>query len=106
MNLDNIVKSVAMAEGKDPVVVFVKQLQELLKLKSTSPLNFVDLLNQLRSECDKDLARRVLAAKQGAYSVVLDILDKLSNDEPTVVACLQTLIVLMDGEFHELALES
>lgn len=99
-------KSVAMAEGKDPVVVYIKQLQELLKLKSASPLNFIDLLNQLRSECDKDLARRVLAGKQGAYSVVLDILDKFSNDEPTVVASLQTLIVLMDGECHGLAIES
>lgn len=88
-----------MAEGKDPVVVCIKQLQELLKLKSVSPLNLVELLIQLQSECSKDLARRVLAGKQGAYPVILDILDKFSNDDPTVIACLHTLIALMDGEY-------
>lgn len=98
MTLTGIVTSAAMAEGKDPVVVCINQLQELLELKSVSPLNVADRLKQLKEECSKDLAHKVLAGKQGAYSVVLDVLDKFSNDESTVILCLQTLTTCMDGE--------
>uniref|UniRef100_A0A1B6K2F1 Armadillo repeat-containing protein 6 n=2 Tax=Homalodisca liturata TaxID=320908 RepID=A0A1B6K2F1_9HEMI len=97
VNLSNIVKSVAMAQGKDPLVLCIKQLQDLLKLNSSSPLNVAGLLNQLREDCDKDLARRVLAGKEAAYPTVLDILDKFSTDDSTVILCLQTLTSLMNG---------
>ncbi|KAG8338138.1 Armadillo repeat-containing protein 6, variant 2 [Homalodisca vitripennis] len=86
-----------MAEGKDPLVLCIKQLQDLLKLNSSSPLNVAGLLNQLREDCDKDLARRVLAGKEAAYPTVLDILDKFSTDDSTVILCLQTLTSLMNG---------
>lgn len=96
--MTGIVTSAEMAAGKDPVVVCIKQLEDLLNLKSLNPLGITDHLNQLKGECSKDLAHKVLAGKQGAYTVVLDILDRFSNDDPTVVLCLQTLTSCMDGK--------
>uniref|UniRef100_A0A1B6MQ43 Armadillo repeat-containing protein 6 n=1 Tax=Graphocephala atropunctata TaxID=36148 RepID=A0A1B6MQ43_9HEMI len=97
VNLTNIVKSAAMAEGKDPLVMCVKQLQDVLKLSSSSPLNVAGLLAELKADCEKDLARRVLAGKEGAYPTLLDVLDKFSTDDSTVKLCLQTLASVMNG---------
>jgi hypothetical protein len=70
----------------------------VLRLKSASAASVKDLLTQLRDECDKDLARRVLAGKQDAYPILLDTLDKFSSDQPTVVLSLQALTSLMNGQ--------
>ncbi|XP_054278086.1 armadillo repeat-containing protein 6 homolog [Macrosteles quadrilineatus] len=97
VNLSGIIKTVEMAEGKDPLIICLNQLKEVLRLKSATAAGLTNLLMQLRDDCAKDLARRVLAGKQGAYPVLLDALDKFSNDTPTMVLCLQALTSLMTG---------
>lgn len=88
-----------MIDGKSPVEESITRLKELVKLKSASPLNMLSHLDVLKTECEKDLARKVLAGKNGAYTIILDVLDKFSNDEATVHKCLETITALMDGKF-------
>lgn len=67
---------------------------------STEDKNFEDtvmMLEKLKTELDKDIARRVYAAKENAYNIILDILKVTTNDLNIFKVGLSTLISLMNG---------
>lgn len=86
-----------MAEGNDPVVNCIRKLEGLVNMISLNPISLLPNLRTLKDECDKDISYRVLAGKEGAYSVLLDIVNKFSNDKEVSVLTLQTLASLMNG---------
>ena len=55
------------------------------------------MLDQLKSELDKDIARRVYAGKQGAYKTLIDLMHKFKNDTSVMKAALKTMTSLMTG---------
>uniref|UniRef100_A0A1B6CSI6 LRRK2 ARM repeat domain-containing protein n=1 Tax=Clastoptera arizonana TaxID=38151 RepID=A0A1B6CSI6_9HEMI len=96
VDLSNIVKTADMAQGKDPLIICITSLQELYD--NTAELDLIlPQLELFKNDCKKDLSRKILAAKEGAYPILLDILDKYSNDKEVVLSVLQSLNALMDG---------
>lgn len=88
-----------MAQGKDPLLNCLKNLQDLFKQSADSGL-ILSQLELFRQECSKDLSHKVLAGKEGAYPLLLDILDKYSDDNGIVIATLECLNTLMDGMYN------
>lgn len=73
----------------------LKDLADRLESK-----NFHDtpaILEKLQTELDKDMARRILAAKHGAYSTLLSLIKETRNDVVVLKAAIKTIAALMNG---------
>ena len=54
-------------------------------------------LEKLKTELDKDIARRVYAAKHNAYSILTDIIKECKDDPSIIKPALRTITSLMTG---------
>eukprot|EP00092_Neocalanus_flemingeri_P024121 GFUD01026167.1.p1 GENE.GFUD01026167.1~~GFUD01026167.1.p1 ORF type:complete len:463 (-),score=148.37 GFUD01026167.1:170-1558(-) len=84
INLSNIVIS---EKGSQVVVEAVQAL-----FKDLAPVDLVEQLKTIRECCKDNLAQRVLATNNGAYSVLV----KLAKTSPEKVDVLKTLSAVMD----------
>ncbi|KAG7296672.1 hypothetical protein JYU34_020528 [Plutella xylostella] len=101
-----IIKDLALTPGdKHLVAVTVDKLKELCVGETVEDELVLKQLEVLRAECEKDLARRIRAGKEGAYDILIKLLearykmyqkDKSENDAAFIVSVLNTLAALMD----------
>ncbi|KAG6463655.1 armadillo repeat-containing protein 6 homolog [Manduca sexta] len=106
VDLSNIIKDLALSSGDDHLVsTTVAKLKEIWDDKQRDFNDLMKEFDTLKSECAKDIARRVRASKDGAYKVLITILDskqskffqELSDhDRRLILKVLDCLIALMD----------
>lgn len=99
VNLCNIIKDLALNVNNTHLVSAA--LENLKKLQTQTNIEEKDIISELdslKTECDKDLARRVRAGKEGAYQVLLDLMNRPNATTELLVKTLQTLTSLMDTQ--------
>ncbi|CAG9122325.1 unnamed protein product [Plutella xylostella] len=106
VDLSLIIKDLALTPGdKHLVAVTVDKLKEICVGETVEDELVMKQLEVLRSECEKDLARRIRAGKEGAYDILIKLLearykmyrqDKSEKDAAFIVSVLNTLAALMD----------
>lgn len=75
VDLSNIIKDLALGSGDNHLVSeTISKLKDLCATKKYSVDEVLKELDVLKSECQKDIAHRVRAGKEGAYKVLLDLL--------------------------------
>ncbi|KAF9415736.1 hypothetical protein HW555_006706 [Spodoptera exigua] len=105
VDLSIIIKDLALGSGDNHVVTEnVSKLKELCSGKYDHDAVLKEL-SVLKAECEKDIARRVRAGKEGAYKVLLNLLyskysklcQELSDrDTKFIISVLETMTALMD----------
>ncbi|CAH1641724.1 unnamed protein product [Spodoptera littoralis] len=106
VDLSNIIKDLALGSGDNHVVTEnVARLKELCSGDKYDHDAVLKELSVLKAECEKDIARRVRAGKEGAYKVLLDLLyskysklcQELSDhDAKFIINVLETITALME----------
>lgn len=104
VDLSNIIKDLALGPGDNHLVS-----EAVARLKTLCAFNKHDVnallkeLEVLKAECNKDIAHRVRAGKDGAYKILVDLmftkqlLQQLSDKDTTLmIAVLETLTALME----------
>ncbi|KAJ2937792.1 hypothetical protein O0L34_g18572 [Tuta absoluta] len=106
VDLSNIIKDLALGSGDSHLV---SSAVEKLKNLGTSA-NDEEILKQLdilKAECKKDIAHRIRAGKDGAYKVLIDLLEarhkiysqgKSEGDRKFVLDVLCCIVELMDTQ--------
>ncbi|XP_014247239.1 armadillo repeat-containing protein 6 homolog [Cimex lectularius] len=99
VDLSNIVKTVEMARGLDPIKQIVDNLKKIHDAGTESEMCSEILYNltQSRKLCSSNLAYKMLAGKNGLYNTLLRLLNRSKGNETLVVSCLETLTDVMDG---------
>ncbi|CAK1589505.1 unnamed protein product [Parnassius mnemosyne] len=108
VDLSNIIKDLTLESGdKHLVSLTVNKLKELCKRNKNDDKDILEQLDALRVECKKDIAHRVRAGKDGAYSILIDLLDEKlrsyiqkenKKDEDLIIKIFKTLASLMDSQ--------
>ncbi|KAI4466897.1 hypothetical protein MML48_2g00018927 [Holotrichia oblita] len=95
--LTHIVTDWMMASSANSLelVDAIRQLNELTSGESMDLQALITQLSIIRAECDKGLNYKVLAGREGAYSVIMTVLCNYDSDVNIVKECLSTLISLM-----------
>ncbi|CAF4942324.1 unnamed protein product [Pieris macdunnoughi] len=98
VDLSNIIKDLSLGSGDNHLVSTTVE-----KLREISNGNEEELLKELEvltNECKKDLAHRVRAGKDGAYNILLSILESSysQDNQRLMTKVLYGLIALMDGQ--------
>ncbi|XP_026316194.1 armadillo repeat-containing protein 6 homolog isoform X2 [Hyposmocoma kahamanoa] len=105
VDLSNIMKDLCLGSGDDRLVsTTVAQLKELNK--SDEDDEILKHLDILKAECNKDIAHRVRAGKDGVYKILIDLLEARYKqyhkdnevDKRIVVETLNCLTALMDTQ--------
>ncbi|KAI8423507.1 hypothetical protein MSG28_012618 [Choristoneura fumiferana] len=104
VDLSNIIKDLVLSSGEDHAVS--KAITKLKELKNEGDDGEIfKELEILKAECNKDIARRVKAGKEGAYTVLLELLqarqktyseEANEKDARYIVNVLNCLVALMD----------
>ncbi|XP_028161613.1 armadillo repeat-containing protein 6 homolog [Ostrinia furnacalis] len=106
VDLSNIIKDLALNSGDGQgVSSIVSKLKELCSRIESDDEAILKELEALKVECNKDIARRVKAGKDGAYNILTGLLEsrfksyvQKSNekDDKIIISTLNSLIALMD----------
>ncbi|XP_050356532.1 armadillo repeat-containing protein 6 homolog [Nymphalis io] len=104
VDLSNIIKDLALSSGDNHLISITVE-----KLKEICQKNYDNLilseLDTLMAECKKDIAHRIRAGKEGAYEILIDLLEtkfkmyteeKNQQNELFVTKALKSLTILMD----------
>lgn len=93
--MTNIIKDLAISENSNVIQTCLKKLSTAAKEKNCDDI--ADALEKLKTELDKDIARRMYAAKENAYSILLDLIELVKSDVNTLRSVLKTMTLLMTG---------
>lgn len=106
VDLSNIIKDLSLSSGDNHLVSeTITKLKELVANKNYNEDELLQELEVLKSECSKDIAHRVRAGKEGAYTLLLNLLyskhsklyEELSDrDTKFITKVLECLVALMD----------
>ncbi|XP_045762398.1 armadillo repeat-containing protein 6 homolog [Maniola jurtina] len=106
VDLSNIIKDLVLSSSDNHLVVSaVEKLKELSNTNDVDDSLIIKELDILVAECNKDIAHRLRAGKEGAYNTLIDLLEvKLKvysqeqnkYNESLVVKTLNSLIALME----------
>ncbi|KAJ8708814.1 hypothetical protein PYW08_010196 [Mythimna loreyi] len=106
VDLSNIIKDLSLGSGDNHLVVdTVAKLKAICGEEKYDEKAVLQELEVLKSECQKDIAHRVRAGKEGAYKILLDLLyskysklcQELSErDTKFIINVLNTMTVLME----------
>lgn len=103
VELSNIVKTLSLTDEGEVIHHVVVAINNLKTIHNADSLNDVikssEEIDIIRTECDKGIAYRILAAKNDAYSVVMSCFKRLRNsDEAKLRSALSALVSLTDGQ--------
>ncbi|CAH0715057.1 unnamed protein product, partial [Brenthis ino] len=101
VDLSNIIKDLALSSNETHLIcISINNLKELCNSSKDKTLILKEL-EIFKTECNKDIAHRVRAGKEGAYKVLIDLLDeniktyKQENND-IIIKVLNSLAALMD----------
>lgn len=89
VNLDMIVKdskATSASGGKHDIITATEALRQWVDSSNSQSQVLEDACAIFKEACDKNLAERCLAAKNGAYIVLMSALDKVSSQHPELLA--------------------
>ncbi|KAJ8675648.1 hypothetical protein QAD02_011434 [Eretmocerus hayati] len=95
VDLSNIIKDLSLQKNTDDITCCIKRLSECAKTAEHE--HATPLLNKLKAELDKDIARRVFAGKNGAYTTLLDVITSCKDEPLLLRTALKTMTSLMTG---------
>lgn len=102
VNLDTIVKeskTTSASSDKHEVITATEALREWVESSNNHSQVLEDACTTFREACDKNLAERCLAAKNGAYTVLMSALEKASSHHPQLLTTvLQSLHSFITGQ--------
>ena len=93
--MSNVIKDLALHDSTEEITTLIKKLSEMSK--SSKHEHCAPLLNKFKSELDKDMARRVFAGKNGAYAVLINVINACKDEPLLLRAALKTINSLMTG---------
>lgn len=85
----------ALSDESESLLCCLTKVKEKLKENDLSELEAV--LDKIRTELNKDLARKVYAGEHGAYTILIDLLSQCKHDHSILRAGLKTVNALMSG---------
>lgn len=74
----------------------IKKIQSFIS--STSKTEIKNELAIVKLICEKGVAQRVVAGKEGAYTAILNLMKIQEKDDDIEIECLNTMISLMTGQ--------
>ncbi|XP_013147163.1 PREDICTED: armadillo repeat-containing protein 6 homolog [Papilio polytes] len=108
VDLSNIIKELNLNSGEEHLVSStVKKLKELSNAVQNNEEHILEQLDILMTECNKDIAHRVKAGKEGCYTVLINLLEakqksylKINNvkDSSFIIKILNTFVSLMESQ--------
>ncbi|CAG9792334.1 unnamed protein product [Diatraea saccharalis] len=105
VDLSNIIKDLSLGTGDHQVIMIINNLREICIHENHDDKLMLNELANLQVECNKDIAHRVKAGKEGAYDILINLLERRQkkyierpndNDKKVIVCILKTFVSLMD----------
>ncbi|XP_049786589.1 armadillo repeat-containing protein 6 homolog [Schistocerca cancellata] len=101
VDLSNVVKELMentpADSSKKSLLHTISRLKGLLKTDTKLP-ELCQELSELKAECDKDLAHKILAGKNGAYDLLIKVLELYETNRDVTLVTLDAMISLMTGQ--------
>ncbi|GLV43421.1 uncharacterized protein CBL_03963 [Carabus blaptoides fortunei] len=102
VDLSNIIKDVALT-GTDELHMISAAVDKLKSYTTDNSVNkqtVIDELKIVQCECDKDMSRRLLAGREGAYDAIIALMQThtIEQHRDIIVQCLETMVSLMCGQ--------
>ncbi|XP_034949211.1 armadillo repeat-containing protein 6 homolog [Chelonus insularis] len=95
VDLSNIIKDLVISDNSNVILTCLEKINT-----ATKDNNFEDvtkILEELKTELDKDIARRLYAGKNNGYSILLNLIKETKNDVNILKPALKTMTALMTG---------
>ncbi|XP_017781091.1 PREDICTED: armadillo repeat-containing protein 6 homolog [Nicrophorus vespilloides] len=89
-----IIDLMASSVDSQTVTDALKRLSKLVK-ENQPPQEYVEELKIIKTQCDIGLQYKVIAGREGAYNIIMDILSKDLGDVEVLTECFITLTSLM-----------
>ncbi|XP_046434464.1 armadillo repeat-containing protein 6 homolog [Neodiprion fabricii] len=97
IDLSNVIKDLVITTNSETIEACLNAVIECFKSSNKDDTEIVATLQNLETELKKDMARRILAAKLGAYSTLIDIIEESKDNDTILVPALKTITSLMTG---------
>ncbi|KAK9308252.1 hypothetical protein QLX08_001717 [Tetragonisca angustula] len=95
IDLSNIIKDLILNDDNELIISYLNQIN--IAIGDRNYENIHHVLDKLRSQLDKDIARRVYAGKMGTYNILINLMKACSNNATIIKAALKTITSLMTG---------
>ncbi|XP_011877895.1 PREDICTED: armadillo repeat-containing protein 6 homolog [Vollenhovia emeryi] len=95
IDLSNIVTDSVLEEKYKQIIICLERLTCAVNDKSYERVP--ETLQELRTELDKDIGRRVFAGKRRCYNILLDLLKDCKKNHAILKSTLETIASLMSG---------
>ncbi|CAH2098453.1 unnamed protein product [Euphydryas editha] len=106
VDLSNIIKDLALSSGENHLIsVTVEKLKEIHSKTKYDDNELLKELDVFMAECKKDIAHRVRAGREGAYEILINLLEsklklykqeQSSRNEMLITTILKSLTALME----------
>lgn len=93
--MSNIIKDLILNDDNELIISYLNQIN--IAIGDRNYENIHHVLDKLRSQLDKDIARRVYAGKMGTYNILINLMKACSNNATVIKAALKTITSLMTG---------
>ena len=103
VDLSHIVRDLSLYGGGDgsetthPLLASIEKLKELTESENPDVDLLKDACKTLCSECDKDLAHRMMAANNNSYPIIISAIEKFQRDNVLLEPCVTVLLSLING---------
>ncbi|KOX70802.1 Armadillo repeat-containing protein 6 like protein [Melipona quadrifasciata] len=95
IDLSNIIKDLILNDDNELIISYLNQIN--IAIGNRNYENIHHVLDKLRSQLDKDIARRVYAGKMGTYNILINLMKACPNNATITKAALKTITSLMTG---------
>ncbi|KAK1136127.1 hypothetical protein K0M31_000694 [Melipona bicolor] len=95
IDLSNIIKDLILNDDNELIISYLNQIN--IAIGNRNYENIHHVLDKLRSQLDKDIARRVYAGKMGTYNILINLMKACPNNATIIKAALKTITSLMTG---------
>ncbi|XP_011298333.1 armadillo repeat-containing protein 6 homolog [Fopius arisanus] len=98
IDLTNIIKDLVITgENSNVIKNCLKKISTSLKDEKCDDIT--EVLEKLKTELDRDIARRMYAAKEMAYDILLDLIERMKNGDDLNIlrTAIKTMTSLMTG---------
>ncbi|XP_014229097.1 armadillo repeat-containing protein 6 homolog [Trichogramma pretiosum] len=95
VDLSNVIKDLAITNVTSNIDRCIGTLKECVK--NSDFKGAPSSLNELKDILDADIAQRVYAGKNGAYTVLLDVINSCKDEPELLIIALKTMTSLVNG---------